>query len=167
MSSTIYDDNYTALLVSIFKEVCLNTAIEMLNTGIRKITSYDILEMVRLKNTMTYKQIGTIYNVTDNDIFNHIARYKRVQEAKEMALKGSKEIIIKPTILYRKPSIKAYSEKTITIDGKEIKAWTNYMRIVYRHGETTRAMTWYQILHTYETEFETFNFEPATGKRGD
>lgn len=86
---TIYDDSYSALLVSIFNEVDPDIAFDIIQKGKSKrfieqhtkckITSDDVKEMIRLKKTMTYKQIGAKYGISDKNAYSYMKRLKNTE----------------------------------------------------------------------------------------
>lgn len=58
-------------------------AFEILNTGVRSkdmrsVTTADVVDMVEMKETMTYRQIGNIYGMKADAVYNRIRRFKGI-----------------------------------------------------------------------------------------
>jgi hypothetical protein len=72
-------DNYCALAVVILNpNHSIDTAIDYFSDKqVRKIDISVAAEMARLKETMTYKQIGKLYNISADAVFKRIKRFKR------------------------------------------------------------------------------------------
>jgi len=74
--------NYYALIVAVLKGISPEEAFELLETGKRpkhkKLSTEEVAEMASLKETMTYKDIGTIYNMKPTAVYTRIRRYKGV-----------------------------------------------------------------------------------------
>jgi len=70
---------YCALAMSILTECTPEQSFARLGVKEPKktITCEDIQDMVMLKESLTYKQIGTIYNLSDKAVFNRIKKYRR------------------------------------------------------------------------------------------
>lgn len=74
-------DGYYALAVSIVKGVPVDAAIELLDSGHKtrkckkNITSQDIEDMLKLKKTMSYREIGELYGMSHHAVYRRIKRY--------------------------------------------------------------------------------------------
>lgn len=80
------NDNWCALCISILKNVTPEMAFELLdNVGTKKpmkykkyktITIDDVADMVKLKETNTYKQIAEMYGMSFGTAYSKIQNYK-------------------------------------------------------------------------------------------
>lgn len=50
----------------------------------RAITDQDIQDMIELKKTMTYREIGKIYNLSPEAVYRRIQRYRRRKESMDL-----------------------------------------------------------------------------------
>jgi hypothetical protein len=76
-------ENYYALLICILKPVTIEQSFDMMNgkiTKIRKvsISKADIQDMIRMKQRMTYHEIGELYGLTKQAVYRRIKRYKEL-----------------------------------------------------------------------------------------
>ncbi|WP_156779597.1 hypothetical protein [Desulforamulus reducens] len=75
--------NYCALALCILTQYSVEGAIRYLSEGTVKlaeskneITEEDLLNMVRMKDTMTYQQIGEIYGLTNKAVYHLIKSFQ-------------------------------------------------------------------------------------------
>lgn len=83
------NDNWCALCISILKEVTPEMAFELLeNPGTqegkpmrykknRTITNDDVADMVKLKETHSYSEIGEMYGMSIGAVYSRIKYYKQ------------------------------------------------------------------------------------------
>lgn len=75
-------ENYYALLLCILKPSCtIDTSLQIMIDGVFKkenatIGKPDIEDMIRLKQKMTYEEIGEIYGLSKQAVYRRIKRYK-------------------------------------------------------------------------------------------
>lgn len=80
--------NHLALAVAILREVWPDEAFHLLETGhlrkykgptrqCRKLTDSDIRNMIRLKKTHTYADVGRLYGMSADAVCSRIRRYKQ------------------------------------------------------------------------------------------
>lgn len=65
--SDVFDLNYLALILAIFKRCTVEQAFKWLNTGKKPFKCYtanDYIDMVKLKKLMTYTQLSEVYGIT-------------------------------------------------------------------------------------------------------
>lgn len=61
------------------------SAFEFLNTGIKPrkkrhnktIGQFDVIDMIEMKKTMTYKEIGHVYGMKEHAVYSRIRNYKK------------------------------------------------------------------------------------------
>lgn len=76
-------ENYYALLICILRPVTIEKSFDLLegritkkrNTSIRK---DDIADMIRMKQSMTYEEIGEMYGISKQAVYRRIKRFKEV-----------------------------------------------------------------------------------------
>lgn len=74
-------ENYYALLICILKPITVEQGFDILNGKFTKrrnmtITRNDIQDMIRLKQSMTYDEIGELYGLGGAAVYRRIKRYK-------------------------------------------------------------------------------------------
>ena len=77
------EENWYALCIAILKTVSVEQALKYFGTAKTKrthnssITQADLLDMIELKKTMSYREIGEIYELTDSACHHRISRFKK------------------------------------------------------------------------------------------
>lgn len=75
---------YLALAVCILTNLTPEQAFERVapeSGGRVKHNDNDIIEMIKLKKTMTYAQIGQIFNISANTVYRKIKKYNQTKMA--------------------------------------------------------------------------------------
>jgi len=74
-------EGYLALAVSILAAVPPERAFIMLEKGpiymTEDITEEDVQDMIKLKETLTWPEIGEIYGITHHAVFRRVKNYKK------------------------------------------------------------------------------------------
>ncbi|MFA6105910.1 MAG: helix-turn-helix domain-containing protein [Patescibacteria group bacterium] len=71
------NENEMALIVAILspKTLTIEASFARISNEFAKYSNEDIVDMIELKKTMTYKQIADIYNITPDAVYNKIRRF--------------------------------------------------------------------------------------------
>lgn len=74
-------ENYYALLVCILRPVTIEKSFDLLDGKITKknntsISKKDIEDMIRMKQDMTYDELGDMYGISKQAVYRRIKRYK-------------------------------------------------------------------------------------------
>ena len=82
MDSALLVYNYYALTLAILKHsYSVDRAVNYFSPQVRKvnlITPEDVADMIKLRETMTYKAIGEIYNMHPDAVYTRIRRAKGI-----------------------------------------------------------------------------------------
>jgi hypothetical protein len=93
------DENWSALCISILKNIPPEQAFLLLEGNVQKkrklnptITDEDIEDMIRLRESHTYREIGEMYGLEYHAVFKRIKRYliKKSTKSKEVTSNASK-----------------------------------------------------------------------------
>lgn len=76
-------ENYYALLICILLPVTIEKSFDLMEGRITKkrntaITRNDVKDMIRMKQSMTYEEIGEMYGISKQAVYRRIKRYKEV-----------------------------------------------------------------------------------------
>lgn len=90
--------NWYGLILAVEKGLTPEAAFSYLATGQPQrpeITQEDVAEMARLKETLTYKQIGALYGLTDQAVYKQIKR-RGLRNASKKALLSTNTLPVLP-----------------------------------------------------------------------
>lgn len=84
------EENWYALFISIVKNLSVEDSFKAMYYNVKenknksptsrkrseKFMTEDVEKMIELKKTMSYKEVGLLFNTTDENIYKHIKKYK-------------------------------------------------------------------------------------------